>query len=51
MKNWKEALFCLLLSYVTIALVVFQFRHPWATETQRFLNIPKALVFGTMEKE
>ena len=31
--------------YVVIACTVFQFRHPWATETECFLNIPRAMLF------
>lgn len=41
------ALACLL--YCMIASTVFAFRHPWATETERFLYFGRALTFGTVD--
>jgi hypothetical protein len=38
-----------LLAYVMLAQIVFAFRHPWATDTERFLYFGRALVFGTVD--
>lgn len=37
------------LVYVLTANVVFAFRHPWATDTERFLYFGRALVFGKVD--
>jgi hypothetical protein len=34
-----------ILIYVTVADLVFAFRHPWTTQTQRFMNLDRALLF------
>lgn len=44
-------LFVALVFYVVIAEVVFAFRHPWMTDTERFLNTPAALTFATVKQE
>ena len=31
--------------YLIIASIVFAFRHPWATDMERFIHIGDALVF------
>jgi hypothetical protein len=36
-------------AYVTLAQIVFAFRHPWATDTERFLYFGRALTFGTVD--
>lgn len=41
----------LLLAYAAIACFVFEFRHPWMTDTEAFLNIGKALTFQTVSYE
>jgi len=38
-----------LLAYVMLAQIVFAFRHPWATDTERFLYFGRALVFGKVD--
>ncbi len=38
-----------LLAYVMLAQIVFAFRHPWATDTERFLYFGRALTFGTVD--
>lgn len=38
-----------LLVYLAFASIVFQFRHPWMTETERFLYTWEAITFGTVE--
>lgn len=35
----------LLLLWVILGSVVFHFRHPWATETECFLNLHNAMLF------
>ena len=37
------------LLYCMTASTVFAFRHPWATETERFLYFGRALTFGTVD--
>jgi len=37
------------LLYVLVAQMVFAFRHPWATDTERFLYFGRALAFGTVD--
>jgi hypothetical protein len=32
--------------YIIIANVVFAFRHPWATNVERFIHIGDALMFN-----
>jgi hypothetical protein len=38
-----------LFGYIIIAQSVFAFRHPWATDTERFLYFGRAMVFGTVD--
>lgn len=38
-----------LLVYVLVAQSVFAFRHPWATDTERFLYFGRAMVFGKVD--
>ena len=35
--------------YTGLACIVFQWRHPWMTETELFLHIPDAWVWGSVE--
>ena len=35
--------------WVSVAQAVFAFRHPWATETQRFLYFFDAMLFRSVE--
>jgi hypothetical protein len=37
--------------WVAVASVVFAFRHPWATSTERFIYLPRALLFETIDYE
>jgi hypothetical protein len=32
--------------YLIIASIVFAFRHPWATDMERFIHIGDALMFN-----
>ena len=34
---------------VLVSQMVFAFRHPWATDTERFLYFGRAMVFGTVD--
>lgn len=36
-------------AYALIAQIVFSFRHPWMTDTERLLNFHKALLFQRVE--
>lgn len=38
----------ILFFYVMIAEIVFSFRHPWATETEKFIHIGDALKFKSI---
>jgi hypothetical protein len=38
-----------ILGYVFVAQSVFAFRHPWATDTERFLYFGRALTFGKVD--
>lgn len=38
-----------LFAYVMLAQIVFAFRHPWATDTERFLYFGRAMVFGMVD--
>jgi hypothetical protein len=38
-----------LFAYVMLAQIVFAFRHPWATDTERFLYFGRALTFGKVD--
>lgn len=33
------------------AVLIFQFRHPWMTNTERFLHLPQALQFESVPEE
>ncbi len=35
-------------AYFCIAQWTFAFRHPWATDTERFIHIPEALLFRSV---
>lgn len=35
--------------YILVAQSVFAFRHPWATDTERFLYFGRAMVFGKVD--
>jgi hypothetical protein len=38
-----------LVLWLVVAHAVFAFRHPWATDTQRFLHTFDALLFRSVE--
>jgi len=38
-----------LFGYIIVAQSVFAFRHPWATDTERFLYFGRALTFGKVD--
>lgn len=40
-----------LVIYLMAAEIVFQFRHPWMTSTERFLHTPDALQFKQLRYE
>lgn len=44
-RPWLIAIGVLLILYLGIASAVFAFRHPWATETERFLHTWDAICF------
>lgn len=49
----KVALFVvliLLLLWVGVTTAVFRFRHPWATETELLLYLPKAVMLQRVER-
>jgi hypothetical protein len=33
--------------YLAVASITFQLRHPWMTDTERFLYFGRAIVFGS----
>lgn len=35
--------------YVMVAGITFRIRHPWATETETFMNLGKAIKFETVD--
>ena len=39
----------IVLIYVLVSQMVFAFRHPWATDTERFMYFGRALAFGTVD--
>jgi hypothetical protein len=41
-RDWAVAL---VVGYIIVATLVFRFANPHLTETELFLNIPKALLF------
>lgn len=41
--------FAVLTAYFLIAFIVFGFRHPWMTDTQRLLFTHRALMFDTVD--
>lgn len=43
-----ETLLMTFIAYLVVASVVFQLRHPWATETECLYYLPKALMFGSV---
>jgi len=45
------ALGALALLYVVTASVVFRLRHPWATQTETFVNMGTVLTFGSLDYE
>jgi len=48
MTSFLKLLCLLVAAYCVVAGVVFEFRHPWMTETEAFLNFHKALQFQTV---
>ena len=49
-KNLLAALFVASL-YIFVANVVFALRHPWATDTERFLYMREVLTFQRVPYE
>jgi len=41
----------ILILWIGIASTVFRFRHPWATSTEVFLNMDKALGFRKVTRQ
>lgn len=37
--------------YGITSTLVFQFRHPWLTQTERILYLPEALTWQTVEEQ
>lgn len=40
-----EAIIVVLIIWIFVGTTVFKFRHPWATSTETFMNMDKALGF------
>ncbi len=49
LKNWVAVLALTVAVYLVVSCVVFQFRHPWMTEMERFLHIPEACCWETVD--
>jgi hypothetical protein len=45
-RSWLWLVFLPAVGYLVVAEAVFSFRHPWMTETERFIYLPRALTFG-----
>ena len=41
----------LIVAWFLVAEIVFAFRHPWATDTQRLVHTPDALLFRKIPRE
>jgi hypothetical protein len=41
-----QLLVCLVIFYFIISTLIYRFKHPEMTETQLFLNVPRALIFN-----
>lgn len=37
------------MAWLILSQIVFAFRHPWATDTERLVYFPTALVFGKVD--
>jgi hypothetical protein len=46
LKSLSIYLLLVTVIYIIIANVVFAFRHPWATNVERFIHIGDALMFN-----
>lgn len=40
-----QVIIVVLITWMVVGEAVFRFRHPWATETEIFMNMDKALGF------
>ena len=45
LKSLSIYLLLVTVIYIIIASIVFAFRHPWATDMERFIHIGDALMF------
>jgi len=46
LKSLSIYLLLVTVIYIIIASIVFAFRHPWATDMERFIHIGDALMFN-----
>lgn len=51
MKKFATIMGLIFVAWVVIAEIVFAFRHPWASETERFLHIVDAMKFRKVPYE
>ena len=49
-KEMGCTLFGVVLLWVIVSNMVFAFRHPWATDTQRFLHLWDAMTFQEIKQ-
>ena len=45
---WVYLFLLIVVAYPAIAAATFRMRHPWATDTEVFLNMDKVLTFDKM---
>jgi hypothetical protein len=53
LKHYKKGykiLICIILLWLAIASMVFAFRHPWMTDTQRILNIHNIILLKNVQQ-
>jgi hypothetical protein len=50
-RSWGFWFFAVFAAYFTIAITVFGFRHPWATDTERLIYTWEALTFQRVPYE
>lgn len=48
-EDIKIVVLMALMAWMVVASSVFAFRHPWATDTERFLYMWQALTFQKVE--
>lgn len=48
-RPWLALVVLIVSLYALLCCVVFGLRHPWMTETERFLHFPEALTWDTVD--